>query len=86
MLYVQDTPGKSHLFLQHVQKQLLLAGWQLRVLARLQPACGAFVDQIGAIAAAEATEAALAVGEMPGSCFPTSSVPPVIQDGANCGM
>ena len=67
MLCVQDTPGKPQLFLQHIQRQLLLAGWQLRILAKLRPACGAFVDQIGAIAAAEATEAALAVGETQGS-------------------
>ena len=54
-------PGKLPHFLEHIQRQFVLAGWQLRVLAKLQPACGAFVNQIGAITAAEATDAALAV-------------------------
>lgn len=55
--------------LEPCQKQFVLAGWQLRVLQRLKPRCRSFVDQIAAIAGAEASEAGLlAMGddELPG--------------------
>ena len=59
--------GMSPKFLQHVQHQLILAGWQLRVLDKLQPASGSYVRQVECIAAAEAAEAALAVSATSGN-------------------
>ena len=71
-LHVQGMPGSPPDFLQHVQRHFLLAGWQLRVLNKLQPAAGAFVDQLQSIAVAEAKEAALAVASASGE-FVTSA-------------
>ena len=56
-------------FLEPCQKQFVLAGWQLRILQRLKPRCRSFVDQIAAIAGAEASEASLLAmndDELPG--------------------
>ncbi|KAL0023111.1 hypothetical protein WJX77_002676 [Trebouxia sp. C0004] len=64
-------------FLLSCQKQFVLAGWQLRVLQRLKPRCRSFVDQIAAIAEAEASEASLLAMDDDGVPGQTASGAPV---------
>lgn len=68
-LCIQAVPGDPPQFLYHVQRQLALAGWQLRVLDKLKPASGCFPEQAKSIAAAEAREAALVTSSHLGDCW-----------------
>ena len=60
----QALPG----FLQPHSQQFLMAGWQLRILDKLQPSSKLFVEQIRAIASNEASEANLLMPKQGEAC------------------